>query len=1044
MFVRGVHASDDAGRNGCVPSNIPLPVFGSSRLPMSTSDRHESLEQMIAAAVRFLPPQGPIDSFVALNPLQGFENLPFEEAVVRAGRLYRAQPFLPEAAYREELARERIRVADVEAVLAADLGDRAAFPLAGGRTTLAQLHRQLLLHGVKLENDSAVRWTLTESDAIEQLRDDLEPHVRARLLESASVAGHTTPGRDGLFASELWHACVEVTSGNRPAVGFVQPPVRHRDLILAVRPTLDTDAVVHPLLIRMVAAYLDQGVAAWPMPDRDQGMLAAIAGVYAGQFGPVEPWSSRLPERLRTIRAACDAGRPGRATALDVIEQELLHLGAPESAWADTVTETLVALRGWAGMIHQLEDRPDRAPVKALPVRVVDFLALRLVLDRVAVEWAAAQLGPRDKNAARNAADQLGRLWTELRDRHPLRRGPGSLSRAFLLHQVSQLLGLSAADIRGLADNQVVELEQAIAAFDQIVRRRLFHLAYERRHRIEVLDAVAAHRRFLPPSPSEVPRVQAVFCIDDRCESFRRGIEEFAPDVQTFGAAGFFAVPMYFRGIDDWHAVPLCPIVIRPGHTVTEVPEERALADHRLRQTVRRSLGRLRGGVSQGSQSLLRGGLLTSVGGAIAAIPLVARVAFPRLTSHLAAWAAEFSRRRIATRLELARHVEGRLPDGTLPGFDVGEMAAIVRRLLEDIGLTARFARLVAIIGHGSTSLNNPHESAYDCGACGGGRGGPNARAFAQMANSPEVRAALARAGLTMPNDVVFMAGMQDTCTSSVIWYDVERIPSTHLEEFESFRRLCVEAGRLDAQERCRRFDSVPADVTAGEALRQVQGRAADLAQVRPEYGHASNAVCVVGRRRLTRGLFLDRRSFLVSYDPDADAAGAVLERTLAAVGPVCGGINLAYLFSRVDPLVYGAGSKLPHNITGLIGVMDGHASDLRTGLPFQGVDIHEPVRLLMVVEAPQERIKDVVDRLPSVKHLFVKQWIQLVALDPATGELALQDSRDDTISFTPYTTESDSIPVAASSVAWYRGHRGNVRPARLLVDGLADGRRLR
>ena len=283
---------------------------------------------------------------------------------------------------------------------------------------------------------------------------------------------------------------------------------------------------------------------------------------------------------------------------------------------------------------------------------------------------------------------------------------------------------------------------------------------------------------------------------------------------------------------------------------------------------------------------------------------------------------------------------------------------------------------------------------------------------------------------------------MQDTCTSSITWFDVERIPVSHHGDFEAFLRLCLETGRLDAQERCRRFDSVPTDVTAGEALRRVQGRAADLAQVRPEYGHASNSICIVGRRRLTRGLFLDRRSFLVSYDPDSDHAGAILERTLAAVGPVCGGINLAYLFSRVDPLVYGAGTKLPHNITGLIGVMDGHASDLRTGLPFQGVDIHEPVRLLMIVEAPQDRIAAVLDRLPAVKNLFVRQWIQLVACDPDTGELTIHDACNDSISFRPYAAESDALPVASSSAAWYHGHRGNMRPASLLAAWAASSNR--
>ena len=1001
---------------------------------------HTDLERMIAAAARFLPPQGPIDAFVAQNPLQGFEHLPFEEAVVRAARLYSAQPFLPESVYREELAKSRIRAIDLEAVLADDLGDRDRAPLAGGQTTLGRLHLQLLLHGVRLESDAAVRWTLTESRSIEVLRDDLEPQARSRLLASVgrdsddASAGSCAPTAiEGRVASELWHACVEMTALSRSAVVSVQPPLRHRDLLLASVSTLDTDALVHPLLIRMVAAFLDQGVAAWPMPDRDQGLLAAVAGVYSGRLGPVQPWSRPLSGRLRHIREAFDRGNDGKTIALDVIASELRQLGVPESAWQDFIAESLVALKGWAGMVRQLEERPDRAPVEAVPARVVDFLALRLLLDRTATEWAAGQLGhvlAIDGKLTDDAT--LAAMWTELRDRYPARRGPGSLARAFLLHQVSQLLGLAADDIRTLNDNEILALEHAVAAFDSIAQRRLFHLAYERRFRVEMLDALASQWSAAPATAAGRPRAQAVFCIDDRCESIRRALEELASDVETFGTAGFFAVPMYFRGINDWHAVPLCPIVMRPGHTVTELPEDRAAADHRFRQSVRRSLGRLRGGMSEGSRSLLRGGLLTSVGGALAAVPLVAQVVFPRLTSRVASSAADFARRRIPTRLDLKRDNDARLPDGTRQGFDLDEMAAIVRRLLEDIGLTAGFSRLVAIIGHGSTSLNNPHESAYDCGACGGGRGGPNARAFATMANDPAVRARLATAGLTIPDDVVFVGGMQDTCTSGIAWFDTDRIPVHHHADFESFRRLCAEAGGLDAQERCRRFDSVPFDVPVAEAVRCVEVRSADLAQVRPEYGHASNAACIVGRRRLTRGLFLDRRSFLVSYDPDHDPDGGILERTLAAVGPVCGGINLAYLFSRVDPLGYGAGTKLPHNITALIGVMDGHASDLRTGLPFQGVDIHEPLRLLMVVEAAPERIRDVLERLPAVKNMVTKRWIQLVAWHPDTGGLAMQETDAGEIAFVPYKPESQSIPVVPSSATWYRGHRGNVPPARV------------
>ena len=993
--------------------------------PLPDPARLAALRAIVADAARFLPAQGPISSFVALNPLHGYEDRPFERAVEEAARLMNAQPYLEESEYRAALASGRIRPADVDAVLAADLGDRGSDPLAGGRVRLVDVQRLLLVKGLRHESDTAVRWTLTESDATERLRADLDPSCRNRLLAAAG-SHRSIRSAERRAASELWHACVEATAGGRAALMHRQPPARPRDLIVAVRPDLDPDSLVHPPLIRLLAAYLDQGVADWGMPDRERGLLEAVADT-ASRFGPDEAWARGLRDRLREIAGRCQA-RPGSdELAFEIIDEELQTLAVADRDRREVVAGSLVALRGWAGMVWQLEQRPDLAPCVRLPARLADFLAVRLVFDRVATAWTAGRLVP--GNGSAPAQPDLAAVWAELRDRFPPRRGPGTVSRAFLLHQLSQLLGLTAADVRSLDGGEIVALEQAIYAFDQFARRRLLHLAYERRLNVTVLDALAA---LPPPTPADgaAPRAhsQVVFCIDDRCESLRRHLEEADPTIETFGAAGFFAVPMNYRGIDDWHATPLCPIVVRPDHTVREEPLSDDLEQHEARQRTRRLFGRLQEALLTGTRTLFVGGMLTSVGGAIAAVPLVSRVVFPRLTTLLADRAAGWGRDRIRTRLALSRTTAATLPDGTLAGFTTDEMAAIVRRLLEDIGLTRSFARLVAVLGHGSTTLNNPHESAYDCGACGGGRGGPNARAFALMANDLAVRATLAADGLVIPADTVFIGGMQDTCSSGIEWYELDRLPTTHGDDFASLARACDSARAVEAQERCRRFDSVPLGVDPQAALRAVEARAGDLAQVRPEYGHATTAMCIVGRRSRTRGLFLDRRAFLMSYDPEADPDDAILSRTLAAVGPVCSGISLAYTFSRIDPLTYGAGTKLPHNITGLIGVMDGHCSDLRTGLPLQGVEIHEPVRLLLVVETTPERVRRALAPLPAVERLVRNGWVHLACWPPDRSLPEVYDLKHDR--FASHVVESTVLPVVGQSADWYGGSRDNRPPA--------------
>ncbi|TNE84548.1 MAG: DUF2309 domain-containing protein [Deltaproteobacteria bacterium] len=952
----------------------------------NTSPKLVALQHALEHTGHLVPAQNPLDRFVHHNPLHAFEHLPFDEAVEEAAQVFGTEPWWPEASYQQAFATGRIRERDLTWAI-----ERAVKPgpVAGvvERTDLARARLRFPIEGLRGE---AVDWRLTETPALREVRQDLPGEVRACLVAEA-----------GGDAARAMRALWDVAERRAPGLArHVVPPasgVRVRDLLVDAG-RADTDRLVHPVLIRWSAGFLDHGVSYWPMAHRDQPFVQAFAAHFAGGVDIGRPW-------LRTARQIARRVSTEHWTAEDLLLHVLEAFGHEAAAWDDVLLRSAQALSGWAGMFQRLSERPDTAPEHlGIHTTLADFLAVRLLLDLSAAEY---ELGAGSGTCmARASALSRKQAASEEPDR------------AWSLFQLAQILGLGAHRLGELSDAQLQTLYDEARALDDWTRRRIWHEAYEQRFRVETLDAVGVHTRRVSDRKAPAVRVQCAFCIDDREESMRRLLEETAPWVGTYGVAGNYGISMYYKGVQHGHPVALGPAGFEPRHLVVEQATGGAPSQTRLSALAHHQL-------AVSSQTLFRGAMV-ALGGALSAVPLSMRLLAPKLHAGLI-------RRPMPTETELVYEREGDEKDehGLYVGFSLAEQIDIVMGTLEFMSLLRDFAPLVCCFGHGSSSMNNPHEAAHDCGACGGGRGGPNARLFARMANDPRVRAGLAERGVHIPDETWFVGGYHNTADDAVELYDLHRVPATHQALLAETRTALDEARALDALERCRKFENVPLGVTAAEALEHVENRNEDLAQPRPEYGHCTNAICFVGRREWSRGLFLDRRAFLCSYDPDVDPDGDILGRLLAMAVPVGAGISLEYWFSVVDPTGYGCGTKLPHNITGMVGVMDGHQSDLRTGLPWQMVELHEPVRLLCVVEATTERLLEIAGKNPAVGRLVTGGWVQLASLDPQTGELQFfQDG-----GFVPWRPENTSLPRVPSSQAWFAGTRGLLPPATIVDD---------
>ena len=830
---------------------------------------------------------------------------------------------------------------------------------------------------------------------------------------------------------------------------------------------------VNQYMIRLCAAFLDEGLAAWHMPARALGFYDAWRGMAeherAFDLDSLPGWREALHQL------------PTRAD--DAVIHCLKQLGVEQAHWGEYLGRVLVRLKGWAGMVFWRQLHPKYAHQSTRPVDVLQFLAVRmfyetlLVRDVCRTKWQiqpdvvslehhfsahlpeyfvrcelfAGKLPDYLAEEARGLAEDRSLasrveedhwitladvVWASRAAEAPL---ADAANRGWRLYQAMQLLVIDCISARKLEAHDAQRLIAVLDAFPEDAHGPIWLNAFETNYRDSVLNALTLnHGRGRWLRRDTRPKSQLILCIDEREESYHRHYEELDPGHETLGAAGFFGIAMDYTALDDHHKTPLCPAVVTPAHRVYEIARSSArehdLPKHQGRNKWKESFNNA---YWELKRNLATSYFLIDVIGFLMALPLIGRVFFPARYFAMMGAGGNVLVPGVQTRLAVSRddapqvrdHGHEHASEGVVPiGFTDVEQADRCENMLRNIGLTYGFAPIVVWCAHGSHSENNPHENAYDCGACGGKNGAPNARAISTMLNRPVVRNLLSERGIDIPSDTWFVGGVHNTCSEDVTLYDTEDVPTQVRAQFEGVRADLAQASLRSAHERCRRFASAPKDASLQASAAHINERGYDFSQTRPEYGHATNACAVVGRRAVTQAVFLDRRSFVISYDPTQDETGKILERILMAVGPVGAGISLEYYFSTVDPKVYGCDTKVPHNVSGLIGVMEGAHSDLRTGLPKQTTEVHEAMRLQLIVDAPMARLGEIYGRQPAIQELLNGQWVHLIAHDPDTGVFNMFVPGT---GFVEWKQPLKPIPEVSTSSEWYRGkYEGFISPA--------------
>ncbi len=976
------------------------------------------INSLIENAVDLFHNFWPMTSFIHHNPLHGFENMHFEDAVNKAQDYFHNRKFLSRQEYQKFFKEGKIKPKKLQD----EVKNYCQKNQEEG--TYEKLYFHILTDTSKKPDDKT-------DEFIEFLKDKLSSTCAMQKPQKLGLNFGFCDALDSLYDTNL---CEDIN---------------HK-------------------LCKMSMRHLDEGKAVWTPPDKEKGMYFSWKRI-------IKKDRVFFNKSLQICRILTLSDKPE-----DIIYWVLKELKIPKDEWEDFFVLQFAKLHGWTGFLRWRSTNQDYLYQKKYPAFLEEFLAIRLYFLYMYLKKTEKEIGyfpnfSRLKEELDKKESFLkiqynnGKMVPEFLERYEQAEKKDLLSQIYEEYMVvynerykansAKFLYKCLKSFGGSFEDYGLLLDK-LKAFEQqegFIWLKAMEESYIQDIMIKMLPNIQSQRLNLFDA-------QFFFCIDVRSESIRRHIEDIA-NIETFGIGGFFGIPLKLIDISKKHEANLCPAVVKPKNVVYKFEEGKGSESIKLKKALKHIYHDLKYNTMSAYMMVETIGLLfgfdffgktiwpnlympfrkkvfseeydgkllvdkyskdeilnriKSLQREIIKVALKEKYALDIsnlndeideflefVTSHEDILKLEKGRikpiSKLAISLDLLHYEEVEflkilqseyqvsyfhkhkyIEKFSKVGFTFKEQVFYAKNALKLTGLTKNFAPVVVFCGHESKSENNPYESALDCGACGGKSSDTNGRVLTYILNKPEIRDAL-KPDIDISRDTVFVAALHNTVTDKIKIH-TKGVPSERLPKIIGLQKQVDAASTNSALERAEKLP-LANNLNDKNALKFIQRNSHDWSQPRPEWGLATNHSFIIGPRDISRGIKFENRVFLHSYDYTKDKIGYYLEIILSAPLVIGEWINMEHFFSTLDNKAFGSESKVYHNVVGRFGVISGNMSDLRTGLAAQSVHLqgkvyHEPLRLMTFVDAPFREYRAAIDKIKKVSELVYNEWIKMVFID--------------------------------------------------------------